>query len=252
MPRSRVVELTEAPSNRVYPIFIKTPKSYHKELNRRFPVIYLTDGSYSFQLASGATRYPMNIGVMEEAIIVAISYEKGSRGASSRIRDYTPSKTASWKLETGNAAGHASFIREAVFPYIEQHYRTSPINRTYVGNSLGGLFGAYLLFNQPQMFTSYILGSPSVWFNDHAILSSTVRKSDMTVNVYLAVGSLERPEFGESQDMVAGAKKLAEKIKSQLGRNVKLKFKVIDDATHATAFPTTLIQGLDWIHHSKK
>ena len=55
-------------------------------------------------------------------------------------------------------------------------------------------------------------------------------------------------EFGEREDMVFGAKQLAEKIKAQSGENTLLKFSVIDGARHATAFPTTLIQGLDWIY----
>ena len=121
IPRSEIVELTEPATNRVYPLFIKTPRSYRSSPNKHYPVIYLTDAYYSFQIASGATRFPMNSGIMEEAIIVTISYSKGSRGSSSRIRDYTPVKAPSWKMETGNAAAHAEFIREVVFPHIDKN-----------------------------------------------------------------------------------------------------------------------------------
>jgi hypothetical protein len=190
----------------------------------------------------------MNSDAMEEAIIVGVSYSKGSKGASSRISDYTPSKATGWKLPTGHAKGHAEFIRETVFPYIETHYRVKSLERTFVGHSLGGLFGAYILFNHPDMFDSYILGSPSVWFDKNHILASRITKSDLPIRVYLSVGSLEQPEFGEREDMVFGAKQLAEKIKAQSGENTLLKFSVIDGARHATAFPTTLIQGLDWIY----
>lgn len=193
----------------------------------------------------------MNSGVMEEAIIVGVSYSKGARGSSSRVRDYTPVKADSWKMQTGNAIGHAQFIRETVFPYIEGNYRTKQSKRTFVGNSLGGLFGAFILFEYPEMFDSYILGSPSVWFDNHHILSSKMKKPALPVKVYLSVGSLERPEFGEREDMVAGASSLAEKIKSQSSEDTHLAFRIIDGAKHATAFPTTLIQGLDWIYGKK-
>ncbi|TKB43043.1 alpha/beta hydrolase [Thalassotalea mangrovi] len=248
IPRSETIELKEPATDRVYPIFVKVPRSYKTNKEKRYPVIYLTDAWYSFQITSGATRFAMNHGEMEEAIIVAISYSKGSRGASSRIRDYTPSKAPGWKLPTGNADGHARFIRDVLFPFIETNYRVSTSQRTFVGNSLGGLFGAFILFNYPEMFSSYILGSPSVWFRDNEILTETVKKSESPIKVYIAVGSLERPEYGEREDMVAGAKLLMQKISKESGQNTQVKFNMINDARHATAFPTTLIQGLDWIY----
>tara|TARA_R110002153_G_scaffold124543_11_gene271048 strand:- start:62 stop:892 length:831 start_codon:yes stop_codon:yes gene_type:complete len=248
IPRSNTVELTDPTTKRVYPVFIKTPRSYGSNTDKNYPVIYLMDALYSFQIASGATRFPMNSGAMQEAIIVGLSYSKGSKGASSRIRDYTPSKATSWKLQTGDAEGHGKFIAETVFPYIKASYRVSSSQSTFVGNSLGGLFGAYMLFKHPEMFSSYILGSPSVWFNNHDILTMNITKPSLPIKVYLSVGSLEQPEFGEKQDMLAGAKQLAEKIAAQSGDNTTLKFRVIKEARHATAFPTTLIQGLDWIY----
>lgn len=248
IPRSVVVELKEPLTNRVYPIFIKTPRSYEFKPDKNYPVIYLTDAWYTFQIASGATRFPMNSGKMKEAIIVGISYSKGSEGSASRVRDFTPSKAPAWKMQTGNAEGHARFIREVVFPYIEENYRANGSQRTFVGNSLGGLFGAYVLFRYPDMFQNYILGSPSVWFDENRILRLPLIGSKVPIRVYLSVGSLEKPSDGEGEDMVSGAKLLAKKISSQSGGNIELEFRVIDGARHTTAFPTTLIQGLDWIY----
>lgn len=248
IPRSHIVELVEPMTNRVYPLLIKVPRSYERTPNKQYPVIYLTDAWYSFQIASGATRFPMNSGVMREAIIVGLSYSKGAKGASSRIRDYTPTKDVSWKQQTGNAQEHAKFISQTVFPYIKANYRVSPSDRTFVGNSLGGLLGSYILFKQPDMFSSYILGSPSVWYKDNYLLSLKISRSKLPIKVYLSVGSLEKLEFGEKNDMVVGAKQLADKISQESNNNVDLRFNIVTGATHATAFPTTLIQGLDWIY----
>ncbi len=248
IPRSTVIELKDPATNLTYPIFIKLPRSYKKHKNKQYPVIYLMDALYSFQITSGATRFPMNSGAMEEAIIVGVSYSKGSRGSSSRVRDYTPNKATDWKLQTGHADEHAKFIRETVFSYIKTNYRAKPKQRTFVGNSLSGLFGAFILFKYPDMFDSYILGSPSVWFNKNYILNLQITKSELPIKVYLSVGSLEQPAFGERENMVQGAKQLAEKIKAQSSEDTHLKFSLINGARHETAFPTTLIQGLDWIY----
>ena len=98
----------------------------------------------------------MNSGKMQEAIIVGISYSKGSRGPASRVRDYTHSEDLSWKFPTGQAAEHTQFIEKVVFSYIEENYRVNE-QRTFVGNSLGGLLGAHILFTNPHLFNNYIL-----------------------------------------------------------------------------------------------
>jgi predicted alpha/beta superfamily hydrolase len=229
IPRSNVVELTEQITKRVY------------------PVIYVTDANYTFPIVAGAMRLPVNSNKMQEAIIVAIGYEKGSAGSDSRIRDYTPSNAKNWKKQTGSAQNHVEFMHNTVFSFIESNYRASRSKRTYIGHSLGGLFGAYILFTAPDLFSHYIIGSPSVWFNDNALLGFEVNQPKMPTKVYISVGSQETPYFGEGQNMVEGASELALKINSLNNKNITLKRIVIEGANHATAFPTTAIRGLDWV-----
>ncbi|GAB0111223.1 alpha/beta hydrolase-fold protein [Pseudoalteromonas distincta] len=242
-----MVELIEPVSERAYPVYIQLPKSYQKQPNKTYPVIYVTDAPYTFPIVAGATRFPMNSGKMQQAIIVAIGYEKGSAGSNSRIRDYTPTFAKDWKKQTGNAKGHIQFLQSTVFPFIEKNYRASNLQRTYMGHSLGGLFGATILLTTPDLFSNYIIGSPSVWFNSYAILALQAHKPSMPTKVYISVGANEIPSFGEGQNMVEGAKQLAQKIKALSSNNIELKSVVIDGANHATAFPTTAIQGLDWV-----
>lgn len=251
IPRSTVVELEESSSGRIYPLFIKLPRSYKNHPDRDYPTIYMTDGFYTFQIASGATRYPMNSGAMEEAIIVAIAYSRGSKGPASRIRDYTPIRDPGWKRETGNADGHLKFIKETAIPFVEKNYRARSDSRTYVGNSLGGLFGAHILFNEPDLFESYIIGSPSVWFHNEHILSNSPVEPAQTLRVYVSVGSLETPANGEGEDMVAGAKALVDKLAKSGEEKICLKFSITEGARHATSFPTTVIQGLDWLYGTR-
>ena len=252
LPRSSVFELTEKSSGRIYPLFIQLPPSYATSTDQVYPVIYLTDAHYSFPIVSGALRFPMNSGVMQHAIIVALSYEKGSTGSQSRIRDFTPTVAKAWKQETGNAKGHLAFLRDAVIPFIENSYRASKTDRTFVGHSLGGLFGTYILFSEPSLFSNYILGSPSVWFDDHAILHIPFSKPHSKIKVYLSVGEYETPAFGEEQDMVAGALQLRDKLAAYRSADIAMNFSIVSGANHATVFPTTAIQGLDWVYGIKR
>lgn len=253
LPRSSVIELVEKSSGRIYPLFIQLPPSYAANTDQIYPVIYLTDAHYSFPIVSGAMRFPMNNGVMQHAIIVALSYEKGSVGSNSRIRDFTPTVAKSWKQETGNAKGHMAFLRDTVMPFIEKSYRASKTDTTFVGNSLGGLFGVYVLLTEPDLFSNYILGSPSVWFDDNAILNMSFSKPQTKIKVYLSVGEYETPAFGEGQDMVAGAVQLRDKIAAYRSEeDIEINFSIVSGASHATAFPTTAIQGLDWVYGIKR
>ncbi|MBE0368409.1 alpha/beta hydrolase [Pseudoalteromonas aurantia] len=247
IPRSNVIEIQDPDSGRVYPLFIKLPRSYNKREDKSYPVIYLTDAWYSFQVVSGATRFPMNTGKMKEAIIVGISYSKGSKGPSSRIRDYTHTEDSSWKFQTGKAKEHISFIEKSVFPFIEKNYRVNE-SRTFVGNSLGGLLGAYILFTKADMFNNYVLGSPSVWFKDNDILKIKTDPNSNKHKVFIAVGANETIQLDSPKhDMVKGAKELELKLSGESFPNTKVKLLTIQGANHETAFPTTAIQGLYWL-----
>ncbi|TMN77198.1 alpha/beta hydrolase, partial [Pseudoalteromonas sp. S185] len=90
-------------------------------------------------------------------------------------------------------------------------------------------------------------GSPSVWFDSNAVLALQVNKPKVPIKVYISVGAKETPAF-EGQNMVEGAKQLVQKINALNSDNIQLKSVVIEGASHATAFPTTAIQGLDWIY----
>jgi len=255
IPRSEIVDIKDQQNERIYPLFIKLPQSYKRNSTKRYPVIYLTDAWYSFQIISGATRFPMNTGKIQEAIIVGISYEKGAKGDISRVRDYTPHKAKAWKKETGGAAKHRTFIKQQVFKYIDENYRTDQTNRTFVGNSLGGLFGSYILLTEPNMFDNYIIGSPSFWFNNKSLFTTEALtpqvKVNQPINVFIGLGDKETIKFGSEYDMVNDAKAFMKILDNIQPGIINSKLLIIPEADHYTAFPTTAIQGINWIYRIK-
>jgi predicted alpha/beta superfamily hydrolase len=97
------------------------------------------------------------------------------------------------------------------------------------------------------MFSSYIIGSASVWFDNSVILSPAATRRNKSVKVYISVGTSKTPEYGGEQNMIAGAKALADKLSKIDMLNLELKCSIISGAYHETVFPTTAMQGLDWI-----
>ncbi len=257
LPRSQVFELEDPLSQRRYQIAVQLPKSPAKLATA--PQVYLLDAPYAFPIVTGAMRFPVNSGAMEDALVIGIGYALGDKGQASRVRDYTPTRDNDWKLTTGGAAAHANFIEQVLFDEIARRFvsagqganSTQTPRRIFIGNSLGGLFGGWLIQARPELFDDYILGSPSVWFDNEAVLKSTVApiadsKPLRPGRVFIAVGSAELPP-AQRHDMVAGARKLKARLSALPRRQLEIKYLEIPEADHSMAFLTSAIHGLSWL-----
>ncbi len=257
IPRSAVHQITSATLDRSYEIYVKTPPGYASPENadKIYPVIYLNDGPYTFQVASGITHLPMNTGAFEPAILVGISFAQGEKGMDSRVRDLTPSRDASWKkYETGGGPAYLTFLEQEVFALIEEEYRADPANRTLAGQSLGGSFGAWVVLTRPDLFKNYILTSPSLWFNDNEIFDLEARYAaahdDLTANVYFAVGSMERKGNGMRNDMVGDQVEFVRRLRARNYPSLRLKDDIVEGALHVTTFPIGFTNGAQWLFHT--
>ncbi|NRB40008.1 MAG: alpha/beta hydrolase [Pseudomonadales bacterium] len=248
LPRTEIVEIVDSNTKRIYELHIQHPRHFSKE--HKYPVVYMTDSLYTFPIVTGAARFPINFKKMEDLMFVGISWQKGHHGGLSRQRDYTPTPSSpGFKDPSGKAHEHLEFIRNDIFQYIEGKYNTDPTRRTYIGNSFGGLFGSYILLNSPESFRNYIIGSPSMWW-DNDFMTKQDYKIDPSYEgaVYISVGELEtKYSKGTNNDMVLGARTLFSLLKKNKPSAMDLELRVIPHANHETAFPTVAIQGLWWL-----
>ena len=233
--------------NRKYDLFIKVPHDYYREDNKskKYPVLYLNDGPYTFKVAAGVT-HPRE---MDKAIIVGISFAHGEKGQFSRVRDLTPVVDKSWtKYTTGGAPRYLEFIEKELFALIEHKYRVNTDQRILSGQSLGGSFGAWVLLTKPELFSSYILTSPSFWFKDDWIFNLEEKyyetNKSLRASVYIATGALETIKNGMKQDMVSGHLKFTERLRSRHYQGLKLEDEVVEGTDHYSTFPVGLSKGL--------
>lgn len=253
LPRSEVISIPDRKNDRVYEIHIQLPAKYQED--KKYPVVYMTDSPYTFPIVTGAARYPVNNERMRDVMFVGISWQTGYSPAASRRRDYTPTVDALWANDpAAEADKHLEFIRNEVIPYIDTRFSTDITNRTYVGNSLGGLFGFYILLNNPYLFKNYVIGSPSVWWGEKHILAAEAKTklpADLAVNIFIAVGADEIPgRDSPKNDMVGQAREMFDRLKARDLKNSKFEMRVIEHANHATAFPVTSAQGLWWLFNN--
>ncbi|WP_412985034.1 serine hydrolase [Pontimicrobium sp. IMCC45349] len=252
----QVIPIKDSKTERHYELYIKLPKAYSKNPNKRYPVLYYTDAMWHLEMLSGATEY-----MLEDIILVGISWQldidedlKKERGDHvSRFRDYSMSKhkdpKTQKKYQFGEAQNHLNFIRNDVITYVDHTYRTNPNSRTYFGYSMSGEFGAYILMTQPDTFNNYIIGSPTIK-NEVEYLAelntkfgaykASNKNSSLKANVYISYGSLEDETVTKPID--AFVKMLNDRRDDGLAV-----FKEVIEGNHGTAFPTTAVHSVDWL-----
>ncbi|MBQ7252260.1 MAG: hypothetical protein IJS32_06640 [Kiritimatiellae bacterium] len=142
-------------------IRIYLPRGYDENTDRRYPVVYFSDGQNVFQPggtygcwnAETAADREIRGGRMREAILVAVPCRTneiaGMPGTSeyARLWEYLPGtdKLMTTDLQ-GLGANYAKFLIDNVKPTLDYNFRTLPdrLNTAHVGSSAGGLLSLYL------------------------------------------------------------------------------------------------------------
>ncbi len=261
IPDSEVWDVPDPISKRGYQVFVALPPSYGTQPQRRYPVLYATDADYAFPIIRQlARRLNVEGPQVEEFILVGLSYGKGENGGISRQRDYTPTpngpSTAPPNAIHGQAQAYQKYLRDQVKPFINAHYRTATAKTIFLGHSYGALLGTQILFTEPDLFSSYILGSPSLWYDKrHALkleASYAKQNQDLSANVYLYVGAYEALRKGDRRynqtvDMVADNRALEAALQSRKYPSLKLKSVVLNDEDHLTVAPRGFMQALKYL-----
>lgn len=222
--------------NDTFRILVSLPDNY--SLNeQKYPVLYVLDGDIAFGMAASIARYLQIGDNIPELIIVGIGYGSIDKSAGEkRKRDYRPTSA-------NGAENFLSFLEEELIPHIDSNYRTVPDDRTINGYSIGGLFGLYSLFTKPEIFSRYILGSPSLSWDDYSIFkyeeNSPGKILDKKINIFISVGSEEPDEkyFNPIDNLVT-------QMQERKYSGVKLEAKVFDGSTHLAGPPESLTHGL--------
>jgi len=252
---SQVWDVPDPVSGRRYQVFVHLPASYATSPARRYPVLYVTDADYAFPVLRQVSR---RLGAsVQEFILVGVSYAVGEEGGPSRRRDYTPTRHGSSDAPDdavhGEGAQHIVFLRDQVLPFVAQRFRTDEKQRLFLGHSYGALLGTQILFTDPTLFSGYVLGSPSYWFDQHVMetmeKTSAATLRDMPASVYMYVGEYEArkvgdPRFLQDDDMVEDARRMARVLRSRGYPSLKLRLDVLNDEDHLSIAPCGFTLGL--------
>ena len=171
--------------NEERPIIISLPKNYDTS-QAKYPVLYLTDGLQNIWHVVGTLEVLTRTGSVPPMIVVGIE-------STNRMRDFT--LTAS-KNNPGSGGGEKflAFIEKELIPYVESNYRTNSY-RILEGHSLGGLFTVSSFMKKPDLFNSYIVMSPSLWWNGEELTKKASKffetHTDLDHSLFFGIGTYE-------------------------------------------------------------
>jgi uncharacterized protein len=185
----RIIESSH--TGTVYEIRISLPHAHGQPEDRwpfhespsTWPTVYLLDANCYFGMVTEIVRSMRWCGSTTDAIVVGIAYpeDPDPREAwweylARRATDLTPVPDEQVNRDTGDATKHPTvtggagsfhdFIKHELIPMVEKEYQGEPSRRILAGHSFGGLFAVYALLKEPELFDTYVINSPSLWYGD--------------------------------------------------------------------------------------
>lgn len=223
-------------------INVYTPPGYATS-NARYPVLYMPDGGLEedFPHVAKALDEGIREGEIQPLILVGIENIE-------RRRDMTgPTSVASDRQiapHVGGSSAFRAFIATGLVPEVSKRYRVDA-HRGIIGESLAGLFALETLQRQPKLFDTVIAISPSVWWNDGALvrdLPVAMAKGDQSVHrIYLT--------SADEENIAPGVEQLVSALRRTLPSSVAtIEYVPRPLAHHDTIYRESEAQALRWAY----
>lgn len=242
----------------IYPIEVLLPVDF--DSTKRYPVVYFTDWWFYNHYDLKVNKVLSDYNLIEPIIIVGIG-TIGDRADwnKERRRDLTPTHLLEEDRRdsldfgsrgiTGGAKNFLNFIKTELIPDIESKYLSDTLNRGFVGYSFGGLFGAFILSSEPQLFQNYLLGSPTIQYDDFIVMDklmgTTLAQLVSVRSIFISVGE---EELGDDLKAFADFRSL---ILTKNLPDLNFESAIITGEGHISAIPQTLIKGLTFLYGNK-
>ena len=238
--------LPPAANRRAYQLAVRLPASYATDANRRYPVLFVTDGYWDFPTIVTGYDNLVYDKVVPECIIVGLGYA-GENLDYGKLREWelSPAPLGFMDNSTGHAAEFLGTLEHTIIPFIAQNYRVDPSYRVLAGSSLGGLFALYAMYTKPELFQGYIAASPAVvvhhdWLFDY---EAAFAKSGRPINARLFMTGAEN----ERPDFLDGIKRFDRQISPRKYPGFAYGFRVIDDERHGGTKSESYVRGLRFV-----
>jgi len=220
-----------------YPIFVFKPSNY--DPNSPNELIIGLDGEFRFDEIVKIVSEKSENGSIPSCIFVAVG------NSEERNRDYTPTVYAHGE---GGAQNFYAFLKDELIPELESRYNIDTANKkTLIGNSFGGLFVNYVMFQDrvDNPFNKFISIGCSFWFDSGVIFEYEEHfaesHNDLAVDYYSGMGTLEGGvSLGSFEEM-------NERLKNRAYPQLFMQAEFIEKHGHSGAAEIGFENGLNYV-----
>jgi predicted alpha/beta superfamily hydrolase len=198
-----------------YRIYVALPDLYDADRAEKYPVVYLLDADWYFDLETsaaprigngvvGITDYLAQQGIIPEVIVVGVGYPTDDDFGPYRGRDFHAAPQQ-----------FRQFLAQELHPAIEGRYNAASEGRVLLGHSSGGYFTLHDLLRYPSnIFESYVAVSGNydydapgttdgwIFFLEEQMYQRVLPARICDVDLYVAVGGAEAERFLRAHEAV--------------------------------------------------
>ena len=244
------IQSKEMGEKRIINIYL--PEGYNPNDSIKYPVIYLIDGSADedFIHVAGLVQFSTFewVNQIPKSIVVGIA-------TVDRQRDLTFPSTSEEQKKRFPKAGHSdkfiAFIEKELQPFMASKYKAG-MDKTLIGQSLGGFFATDVLLKKPELFNRYIIISPSLWWDNGSLLdfdSNLLAEGfNRQTDVYVGVGKEGLTPTDPPRVMEVDANLLVDKLKTSKNQSVKVVFDYLPLENHATIMHQALMNAFRMLY----
>jgi predicted alpha/beta superfamily hydrolase len=246
---------------------VALPASYGAVPDKRYPVLWLTDGPLMLPLAVGLLNTLIIGGSAPEMIVVGVGCPSDAGPAEfgrRRSIDFAPpgrnilfdGPGGDYFRKLGvpedggrqQADDFLAFVVDEVRPKLAQSYRMSD-DHGLMGHSGGGMFASYALFARPGAFRRYIIGSPSSNATDRAAFrleaAHAAAHTDLEADVFFGAGELEIGKLSlAAWGIVSAPVLMAETLLLRQYPSLKVTTRIFPGKDHGSVIADILAEGI--------
>lgn len=151
-----------------YRIFLSYPEE--KPPAEGWPVLYVLDGNAMFA-GFAETRRIQEFYAPGKGIVVGVGYPTDKPYDPRRAADFTTIRLTTWAAPARTSRDKfLDFLTGKLRTEVAARHKVNPARQSLFGHSLGGIFALHVLYARPDAFHAIVAASPSMWWDNQAML----------------------------------------------------------------------------------
>ena len=167
-------------------IYVSFPESYEKNLQARYPVVYVLDGDSLFPILAASQLFINYDEGVPEAIVVGIAYGSLDPATNKRGFDFS-APTPDADRNPGGAPAFHAFLKSDLIPEVEKRYRADLSRRVL-----------YSAFTDPDLFWGRVASNPSLDPGRERFFSQPAAATRNDLGLVVTSGSRDHPASREN------------------------------------------------------